>query len=137
MSPIHSHRSLWETVHTNELEVERPDAIVLGEGESPEGAVKSATCAGDFALVHQKLAVVQPDTRHLCVCVGGGGEGGGGGGVVDVVCVRMCVCVCACVCVCVCVCVRACVVCVHRGERERDMTMHGSTLLLCTQLAYM
>ena len=83
MSPIHSHRSLWEAVHTNELEVERPDAIVLGEGESPEGAVKSATCASNLALVHQKLAVVQPDTRHLCVCV----------------CVRVCVCVCVRVCV--------------------------------------
>jgi len=67
--PIHPHCSLWEVVHPNELKVERPDAVVLGEGEGPEGTVKGATCAGDFALVHQKLAVVQPDTRHLCVCV--------------------------------------------------------------------
>ena len=97
MPPIHSHCSLWEVVQPNELEVERPNTVVLGEGEGPEGAVKGATCTGDLALIHQKLAVVQPDTRHLCVCV------------YVSVCVRACVCTSVCVCKCVCVCVCVCV----------------------------
>ena len=38
---------------------------MLGEGECSEGAVKRPPCTSDLALVHQKLAVVQPYPRHL------------------------------------------------------------------------
>ena len=39
---------------------------MLGEGE---GTVKGTSCACDLALVHEELAVVQPDARHLSVCL--------------------------------------------------------------------
>ena len=80
VSSIHPDGSFWKVIHSNELEVEWPDAVVLGEGEGPEGTVKGASCACDLALVHEELAVVQPDARHLSVC--------------SCVCVRACVFVC-------------------------------------------
>ena len=39
--------------------------MVLRKREGLEGSVKSVTGLCDFGLVHQKLAIVQPDTRHL------------------------------------------------------------------------
>lgn len=78
---IHPDGSFRKVIHPNELEIEWPDTVVLGEGESSEGPVKGAPCACDLALVHEELAVVQPDARHLCVCL----------------------CVCACLCLCPCV----------------------------------
>ena len=66
---IHPDGSFRKVIHPNELEIEWPDTVVLGEGESSEGPVKGAPCACDLALVHEELAVVQPDARHLCVCV--------------------------------------------------------------------
>ena len=66
---IHPDSSFWKVIHPNEFEVEWPDAVVLGEGEGPEGTVKGTSCACDLALVHEKLAVVQPDARHLRVCL--------------------------------------------------------------------
>ena len=74
---IHPDGSFRKVIHPNELEIEWPDAVVLGEGEGSEGTVKGASCACDLALVHKELAVIQPDARHLCVCVcvWRGGEG--------------------------------------------------------------
>ena len=56
---------LWEAVGAYEAEVEGPDAVVLGQRQGPEGTVKGAPGTGDPTLVHQELAVVQPDPRHL------------------------------------------------------------------------
>ena len=49
----------------DELEIERPDAIVLRDGQSPECAVEGSARARDEALVHEELAVVKPNARHL------------------------------------------------------------------------
>ena len=50
--------------------------MVLRKREGLEGPVKSVPCLCDFALVHQTLAVVQPDTRHLGGRVWRGWRGG-------------------------------------------------------------
>ena len=52
-------------MRTHKLEIKRPKAMMLCDGESLEGAVEGVSGLRDFALVHQKLAVVQPNSRHL------------------------------------------------------------------------
>ena len=39
--------------------------MVLRYRQGPKGTVERLSCACDFTLLHQKLAVVQPDSRHL------------------------------------------------------------------------
>ena len=39
--------------------------MVLRYGQGPEGPVEGLSCACDFTLLHQKLTVVKPDSRHL------------------------------------------------------------------------
>ena len=50
---------------SDELDVEGPDAVVLGEWQGDQSVVKCASCLCDLPLVHEELAVVHPDTRHL------------------------------------------------------------------------
>ena len=38
---------------------------MLGEGQGLQGSVKGPSGLGHLALVHQELAVVQPDPGHL------------------------------------------------------------------------
>ena len=80
---MHSDGRLWERVHLDELEVERPYPIVLRERKCTQSSIKGAPGFRDLALVNQELAVVEPDTRHLYVCV--------------YVCVNVCMCVYVCV----------------------------------------
>ena len=49
----------------DKLEVERPDAVVLGNGQGLQCAIKEVTDTTDLTLFHHELGVVQPDTRHL------------------------------------------------------------------------
>ena len=65
VSPVYPHCRLWHVIWASKLQVQRPYSVVLRKREGLEGPVKSVPCLCDFALVHQKLAVVQPDTRHL------------------------------------------------------------------------
>ena len=63
--PVHPDGRLLERHGADKLEVERPDPVMLGDGHCPQGAVERPARPGDLALVHQELAVVQPDSRHL------------------------------------------------------------------------
>ena len=56
---------LWNSVTFDELDVKRPNPVVLGDGQSPQGTVKDAPRPRDLFLVDQKLAVVHPNPRHL------------------------------------------------------------------------
>lgn len=64
-APVAPHRRLRQRVGPEEAQVQGPDARVLCDGQGPEGAVKRAAGVRDTALVHQELAVVQPQTGHL------------------------------------------------------------------------
>ena len=39
--------------------------MVLGDGQGSQRPVKRVPCVCDPALVHEELAVVEPDPRHL------------------------------------------------------------------------
>lgn len=65
VASVYPEGSLWEVITPYEFEVEGPDPIVLCERKRSEGAVESPSGTRDLTLVHQKLAVVDPDTRHL------------------------------------------------------------------------
>ncbi len=65
--PVYPEGSFREVIGSNKLEVEGPDTVVLGEGQRPEGAVECSPGASDLTLLHEKLAVVYPYTRHLGV----------------------------------------------------------------------
>ena len=62
---IHAYGSLWQAVGAGELDVEWPDAAVLGERQGLQGSVEGAPGLGHLPLVDEELAVVQPDSRHL------------------------------------------------------------------------
>ena len=49
----------------HKLEVERPDPAMLGDGQRPQGSVEGTPRPRHLALVHEELAVVQPNPRHL------------------------------------------------------------------------
>ena len=54
-------------MHAYKLEVERPDAVMLGDGERSQGAVKRLATRTDLTLVHQELTVVKPYAGHLII----------------------------------------------------------------------
>lgn len=41
--------------------------MVLRNWQCPQGPVKGSPGTSDLALVNQKLAVIQPDSRHLTI----------------------------------------------------------------------
>ena len=65
VSAIDSNGSLRHVVRADKLEVQRPYPAVLGEREGLEGSIKRPPRLGHLPLVHEELAVVQPDSRHL------------------------------------------------------------------------
>lgn len=56
---------LGQGVAPDELEIEGPDAVVLSDGQRPQGPVEGTARPRDPALIHQELAVIQPDAGHL------------------------------------------------------------------------
>ena len=56
---------LWDVMLPDKLQIQGPDAVMLGDGQSPQRTVQGPTCPCQLGLVHQKLTVVQPDARHL------------------------------------------------------------------------
>ena len=61
----HSDPSLRDRVLPHKLNVQRPDAVVLGRGQGAQGTVKHAAGARDALLFHEELAIVDPDARHF------------------------------------------------------------------------
>ena len=49
----------------HKFQVEGPDSVMLSYRQGPEGTVECLPGPRDLALLHEKLAVVQPDPRHL------------------------------------------------------------------------
>ena len=61
MSPEHSDGGLRDVVHGDELDVERPDPVVLSGRQSSECTVKHPSGPRHLALLGKELAVVNPD----------------------------------------------------------------------------
>ena len=59
---IHRH---WSAQTGVSHQVQLPDAVVLGDGQGADGAIKASAGAGDQPLIHQQCQVFQPDARHL------------------------------------------------------------------------
>ena len=62
---IGPYSSLWDVMHADKLEVQRPYAMVLSDGKCSKGSIEGPSGAGYFGLVYEELAIVQPDPRHL------------------------------------------------------------------------
>mmetsp|Transcript_39001 Transcript_39001/g.90310 ORF Transcript_39001/g.90310 Transcript_39001/m.90310 type:complete len:204 (-) Transcript_39001:77-688(-) len=58
-------RLLWNFSILDELHVQLPDAGMLRDGQRPKSAIERPSGTSDLLLLHQKLDVVKPDTRHL------------------------------------------------------------------------
>lgn len=49
----------------SKLNIQRPHPSVLSQRKGMKRTVKSSSCTCYFALVHQKLTIIQPNPRHL------------------------------------------------------------------------
>ena len=65
MPSINSDCSLGYIVQIYKFQIQRPNTRVLCYRQSSQRAIKCPTCASYEALVHQKLAVIQPYPGHL------------------------------------------------------------------------
>lgn len=65
VSTKHADCSFWDVVLLEETNVDRPNSSVLCNWKSSERSVKNLTGSGDFALIHNELAEVHPNARHL------------------------------------------------------------------------
>ncbi len=65
ISPEDPDGCLVDRVEFGKLDVQRPDAVVLGDRQSPQCSIQGPSCACDLTLIQKKLAVIQPYPRHL------------------------------------------------------------------------
>ena len=67
VAPVDPDGRLWDWMHAYKLEVKRPDAVMLGDGERSQRTVERLTTCADLTLVHQELTVVKPYAGHLII----------------------------------------------------------------------
>ena len=59
ISSIDAHRCFWNLgISRDEFDIQRPDAIVLRDGQSTNSSIEHLTRTSDLALIHEKLTII-------------------------------------------------------------------------------